>query len=150
MFGKIFLSSLILAASFAVAGEEAAAPKATVKKFDVADGKKVFEANCATCHGAAGKGDGAAAAALNPKPRNLTDAKYMNTRSWEALHKVVAEGGANSGLSALMPAWKGILKKPQLDNVLAYVVSLSGNSAKAEAAAAKAGEKVAPKKAKSE
>lgn len=150
MNAKILLSTLILATGLAGAGE-AAAPKADgAKKFDIADGKKVFEANCASCHGATGKGDGAAAAALNPKPRNFTDAKYMGKRSWDDLHKVVAEGGANTGFSAVMPGWKGILKKNQLDNVLAYVLSLSGNSEKADQAAAKAGEKVAPKKAKAE
>jgi mono/diheme cytochrome c family protein len=107
------------------------------KSFDVADGKKTFEMNCASCHGATGKGDGAAAAALKPKPRDLSDKKYMSKRSWDDLHKVVSDGGANSGFSALMPAWKGALKKPQIDNVLAYVLSLSGNSAKADSAAAK-------------
>jgi mono/diheme cytochrome c family protein len=107
------------------------------KKFDIVDGKKTFEMNCASCHGATGKGDGAAAAALKPKPRDLSDKKYMTKRSWDDLHKVISEGGANSGFSALMPAWKGALKKPQIDNVLAYVLSLSGNSAKADSAAAR-------------
>lgn len=37
-----------------------------------ARGKEVFTAQCVVCHGAEGKGDGAAAAALNPKPRNFT------------------------------------------------------------------------------
>src|SRR5690606_21403288 len=96
------------------------------KKFDLADGKKIYDMNCASCHGATGKGDGVASAALKPKPRDLSDAKYMKTRTWEELHKVIADGGANSGFSALMPAWKGALKKKQLDNVLAYVLSLSG------------------------
>ena len=160
MRGKIMMSSLILAASLVVAGEQTAVikaaepsamPKAAAsKKFDLADGKKVFEANCSACHGATGKGDGAASAALNPKPRNLSDPKYMSQRSWVDLHKVIAEGGANTGFSALMPAWKGTLKKPQIDNVLAYVLSLSGNSAKADLAAAKAGEKTPPQKPKSE
>jgi mono/diheme cytochrome c family protein len=121
----------------------------TGKKFDVADGKKTFEMNCSSCHGMTGKGDGAAAAALKPKPRDLSDKKYMTKRSWEDLHKVISEGGANSGFSALMPAWKGALKKPQIDNVLAYVLSLSGNNGKADSAAAKVADK--PKaKAKAE
>lgn len=98
------------------------------KKFDLAEGKKIYDMNCASCHGATGKGDGAAAAALKPAPRDLSDAKYIKTRSWEDLRKVIADGGANSGFSALMPAWKGALKRQQIDNVLAYVLSLSGTT----------------------
>lgn len=121
--------------------EGAAKPAAAGKKFDLVDGKKTFEMNCASCHGATGHGDGVAAAALKPKPRNLSDTKYMSKRSWDELHKVISEGGANSGFSALMPAWKGALKKPQIDNVLAYVLTFSGNSAKADSAAAKVADK---------
>jgi mono/diheme cytochrome c family protein len=125
------------------------AAKTAASKFDLADGKKAFDMNCSACHGATGKGDGAAAAALKPKPRDLSSKEYMAKRSWAELHKVIAEGGANSGFSALMPAWQGILKKPQVDNVLAYVLSLSGNSAKADSAAAAKADK--PKaKAKAE
>jgi high-affinity iron transporter len=40
----------------------------------LARGAEVFQANCASCHGALGKGDGPAAAGLDPKPTNLSDA----------------------------------------------------------------------------
>ncbi len=41
---------------------------------DIEQGKSVFNGNgaCFSCHGATGAGDGAAAAALNPKPKNFT------------------------------------------------------------------------------
>jgi mono/diheme cytochrome c family protein len=39
----------------------------------VAKGKSLFAINCASCHGTGGAGDGPAAAALNPKPRNFTE-----------------------------------------------------------------------------
>lgn len=130
MLKKLTLSVLVLSLGAAFADKPAA------KKFDLADGKKIYDMNCASCHGATGHGDGAAAAALKPKPRDLSDAKYMKTRTWEQLHAVIADGGANNGFSALMPAWKGALKKPQLDNVLAYVLSLSGTKLEPAAKAA--------------
>lgn len=44
----------------------------------IAKGKELYDAQCTSCHGESGQGDGAAAAALNPKPRNFTavDAKW--------------------------------------------------------------------------
>lgn len=38
----------------------------------IAMGKEQFQTQCVSCHGAAGHGDGPAAAGLNPKPRNFT------------------------------------------------------------------------------
>src|SRR5688572_1661884 len=38
----------------------------------VSSGKALFAINCASCHGTGGKGDGPAASALNPKPRDFT------------------------------------------------------------------------------
>src|SRR5712691_8487480 len=43
----------------------------------VAQGQKVAQVNCVSCHGAKGKGDGAAAAALNPKPADWTSTKVQ-------------------------------------------------------------------------
>lgn len=39
---------------------------------DAVKGKAAFAINCSPCHGPGGVGDGPAAVALNPKPRNLT------------------------------------------------------------------------------
>src|SRR3989304_4300433 len=38
---------------------------------DAAKGKVAFQQYCAGCHGPTGKGDGAAGAAMNPKPKDL-------------------------------------------------------------------------------
>lgn len=40
----------------------------------LARGAEVFAANCASCHGTRGRGDGPAAAGLDPKPTDLSDA----------------------------------------------------------------------------
>ncbi len=107
------MSSLLLAALLA-------APPA------LADGASTFASYCATCHGAGGKGDGAAAAALDPKPANLTAAEFWTTRTVAGVTKVIKEGGAASGKSAVMPAWGASLSDAQIAEVVAYIQGLQG------------------------
>ena len=59
---------------------------------DLARGNALFQTNCAACHGAAGHGDGPAAAALNPKPVNFTDRSRAAERSLFALEQVIDQG----------------------------------------------------------
>lgn len=91
---------------------------------DVEEGKKVYMQFCSSCHGQSGKGDGPAAAALNPKPRDHTDREYMSKLSDEQLFKVIKEGGASIGKSPLMPPWGPSLKDDQIKDVIAYVRTL--------------------------
>ena len=92
---------------------------------DAAAGKEIYEQYCALCHGPQGKGDGSLSANLDPKPRNHTDGAYMNALTDAHLLKVVGEGGAASGLSPIMPAWKGILSAQQIQDVVAFVRTLA-------------------------
>jgi mono/diheme cytochrome c family protein len=85
----------------------------------VALGNKVYQERCALCHGPEGKGDGPAAAGLNPKPRNHTDGKYMNTRTDDQLLEVIRHGKGG------MPAWGGILTETEIHAVLKHVRSLA-------------------------
>lgn len=91
---------------------------------DAEQGKKLYGQYCASCHGQSGKGDGAAAAALNPKPRDHTDKEYMSKMSDDDLLKVIKNGGASIGKSPLMPPWGGALKDDQIKDVIAYVRTL--------------------------
>ncbi|MCB1069586.1 MAG: c-type cytochrome [Verrucomicrobia bacterium] len=94
---------------------------------DAEKGAATFKLYCAACHGETGHGDGLAAAALNPKPRNLTDKAYMDTLTDEHIFKVIKEGGASVGLSAMMAPWGAILKTDEaVHDVAAYVRSLAG------------------------
>ena len=88
-------------------------------------GKGLFDKNCASCHGAGGKGDGAAAAALNPKPKDLSDNKYMAGLKDEQLIEVVKKGGAAVGKSPLMPAFGAALKDQNVQDVVAFIRSLA-------------------------
>ena len=71
MLKKILVPVLSLAVTIAVADG------AKGKRPSIAEGKKTFQTYCAACHGEKGKGDGPAAAALTPKPRNYTDTAFM-------------------------------------------------------------------------
>ncbi len=88
---------------------------------DASKGKAIYNSFCVSCHGPGGKGDGVAAAALDPKPRDLSDAKYVSGLSNEHLIKVVSKGGASVGKSAFMPPWEGIIKPEDVINVVEYI-----------------------------
>ena len=84
----------------------------------VAQGKKVAEVNCVACHGAKGKGDGAAAAAINPKPADWTSKKVQAESDGEIFWKLSTGRGA-------MPSWKFL---PENDRwaLVGYIRSLGG------------------------
>jgi mono/diheme cytochrome c family protein len=117
---KLFLAGsfiMVMAAGVFAEEKKAATPQPAL----IEEGKKVFTTNCASCHGPTGAGDGVAAAALDPKPRDISDAAYMKTRPAATIRKVVEEGGASVGLSPMMIGWKAILTPEQINGVLAYI-----------------------------
>lgn len=84
---------------------------------DATKGKEKYDQLCATCHGATGAGDGVAAAALDPKPKNLCETKKTDAE----LKTTISKGGSAVGLSATMPAWGGIMSDGDIDNVVAHI-----------------------------
>lgn len=92
---------------------------------DPENGKKLFTQFCASCHGTSGKGDGPAAAALNPKPRDFTDKALMSQKTDERLFSVIKNGGAANGLSPLMAPWGSVLKDDQIRDVISYIRTLA-------------------------
>lgn len=67
----------------------------------IATGKKQYETVCASCHGNDGKGDGVAAAALNPKPRNFHVIEgWTNGRTFFDMYKTLNEGVVGTGMAA--------------------------------------------------
>jgi mono/diheme cytochrome c family protein len=98
---------------------QAPADTGAVAADPVSHGQQIYQARCALCHGAEGKGDGPASAALNPKPRNHTDGAYMSTRTDEDLMAVIHDGKGG------MPAWKSVLTEQEMQDVLKYVRTLA-------------------------
>ncbi|HWM68404.1 MAG TPA: cytochrome c/FTR1 family iron permease [Steroidobacteraceae bacterium] len=65
---------------------------------DLAHGQKLYAKTCASCHGAAGNGDGPGAATLDPKPIAFTDPKRARTRSLMALYQAVSQGVSGTSM----------------------------------------------------
>ena len=86
-------------------------------------GRTLYKANCAACHGETGKGDGPAAGVLKPPPRDHTDKAYMDTLSDEEIERVIKMGGAIKG-KPLMPSHPQF-KDAELHALVAHVRSLS-------------------------
>ena len=82
----------------------------------IEQGEKIAKINCASCHGANGKGDGAAAVALNPKPADWTAGHVQNETDGELFWKISNGRGP-------MPPWKHL---PENDRwaVIRYIHSL--------------------------
>lgn len=96
------------------------------EKGDPKKGKEKYMENmrCSACHGDSGKGDGPAAFALNPKPRNYTDCAVMSKKSDAELFKVIKEGGPAVGLSPLMAPFGGQLNDKEVWDVVAFIRSI--------------------------
>jgi mono/diheme cytochrome c family protein len=94
-------------------------------KGDAKAGKIKYDANCIGCHGATGKGDGPAAAALNPKPQDHTDGKTMNALTDKYLFDIIKQGGKAVQKAALMPAANKKLTDQDIWDMVAYIRSLA-------------------------
>jgi len=84
-------------------------------------GKQLFTQNCATCHGESGKGDGPAAAALNPKPANLAAGQFKQGGEPQQIFQTVTNGVPGTA----MVGWATIPEQGRWD-LVNYVRSLSG------------------------
>ena len=87
---------------------------------EVSRGGALFAANCASCHGSGGGGDGKASASLLPKPANLTAARFSDER----LSSVLWNGVAGSA----MPPWRQ-LPTEDLRALIAYIQSVNAPGA---------------------
>jgi mono/diheme cytochrome c family protein len=90
----------------------------------------IFTTRCALCHGAGGKGDGPAGAALSPRPRDMTDQAWQQSVSDEHIEQIIAGGGAAVGKSPMMPANPDLANKPDVIKALRQLVRGFQSSAK--------------------
>lgn len=76
----------------------------------LAEGEKLYKANCSSCHGENGAGGGPAAMGLNPAPKNFTDSQnWKNGSTLSGIYTTLEEGIAGSAMVAydyLLPVEK--------------------------------------------
>jgi putative ABC transport system permease protein len=90
----------------------------------IAAGQKIFQANCVSCHGPAGAGDGKNIAQMNPKPSNLTDADWKHGSTDGEIFTLIRDGSKNT-------AMKGFASKMttnDLWNVVNFIRTLNTSS----------------------
>lgn len=90
-------------------------------------GPEIYAERCAACHGDGGAGDGPAAAALEPRPRNFRDASFWTNRTDDQLRQIVRDGKPGT----LMSPFKDVLSPAEIDAVVAYVRSFAPPAATA-------------------
>ena len=99
---------------------------------DAVAGHKFYDANCATCHGLKGDGQGPRAYFINPKPRSFIDAPARAMLNRTAIYAAVSAGKRGTE----MPAWDKVLTPQQMADVsehlfLAFIQpGAVGNAAK--------------------
>jgi mono/diheme cytochrome c family protein len=130
---KISLSTLLLllpalAATvvFAETSDWKAPPSAANRPNPVAGnanatalGQKLYVANCMTCHGSSGKGDGPGGAALEKKPADL-GARIKAGETDGALFWKITEGRSP------MVSWRGSLSETQRWELVNYIKTFAG------------------------
>jgi mono/diheme cytochrome c family protein len=90
----------------------------------LARGKRLYDQQCAACHGPTGQGDGEAAYLLYPKPRDFTAGKFALSSTWERvptdedLYRTISRGMPGSA----MPSW-GHLAEDERWGLVHYVKS---------------------------
>ena len=83
---------------------------------DAERGRGLYAANCASCHGPGGAGDGPGAAALVPRPSNLAAHEYTSARLADVLWNGVA--------GTAMSAWRDH-SRADLASIASFVQGLS-------------------------
>ena len=89
-------------------------------------GAKIYAAQCVSCHGDGGMGDGPAAAALDPAPAPIAHTGRMLGDDY--LFWRISEGGQMEPFNSSMIAWKDILDEESRWDVINYIQALGSGT----------------------
>ncbi|MCU0825282.1 MAG: cytochrome c [Leptospira sp.] len=87
----------------------------------IASGKETYQTYCALCHGQEGDGKGKLAIGKMPAPANLTLSAIPDI----AKREIIIKGGEAVGRSPFMPPWGQEFTEKQVDDLIAYINSIS-------------------------
>ena len=87
------------------------------RMLDIAEGRAIYEKNCASCHGLLGRGDGPASRGMSPAPPAIGTADAMNGVTPALMYRIVSVGVAGTP----MAGWADRLSADERWNVVAYV-----------------------------
>jgi len=93
---------------------------------DLGRGAKIYQNNCAACHGSTGTPVPAMAQSLGVMPATFSDPLFNSREALSRWKVVVAEGGPALGFSDKMPAFGGKLSAEEIEAVLAHIKTLGG------------------------
>lgn len=88
-------------------------------------GQRLYTQNCLTCHGAGGRGDGPAAAGLQPRPADFTQHMAPGLHTDGQVFLWIKEGYPGGGA---MPAWGGRLSDEQIWQLVTYLRTFGGQA----------------------
>ena len=94
----------------------------------VAAGKKLYDAQCASCHGTTGKGDGKAGALLKPIPSDLSDRDWKHGQTDCEIFTIIRDGSPQTG----MRGYGSRIPANDIWNLVNYVRSLGPKTTKSQ------------------
>jgi mono/diheme cytochrome c family protein len=95
------------------------------------EGERLYQVNCAACHGESGAGEGVFADEMKALaeqnndehgiqvPTDFTDAEHLLEAQPAKLHGLILRGGMGTG----MPMWGSIFTEEQIWDLIAYLYS---------------------------
>ncbi len=97
-----------------------AAPGLSAEQLSIEVGRRIYQKDCAPCHGVDGRGDTEAAKALTPRPGNFTDPIEMARVDDGRLYTAIKLGRPGTA----MGGWGELLSPVEIVDLMRYVRSL--------------------------